>query len=296
MSQKPGKLTSTFFKAEIESVIKSSLDENYQALPLKIKTQDEKLSSLDENMRELHNKVNTLSTSNINPMASPQNLDTHLNTITTELADRAMRANNALLFNLCEPPINNETDAPQCEQIDHQAALQLLSTIHNISDNRFKVKRLGRAAEGETRPLLVSLSSSADALAIVKKKKLPHGPSYIKPDLTFIQRQQLEDLRKANTEYVEKGIRKTIKYINNTPTLVNDQEPVPNGHTGSAPSTGQPMGMNQPESSEFDNQQSCPTQISPSLSSTHKNNKRKRNTKGNSDQTSKRANTFQKSS
>lgn len=151
---------------EGRTVIKPSFWWNYQALTLEVNSQNGKLSLLDNNVRDLSEKVNRLSTANLNPVSGLQDFDAHLNLIATELTDRTSRASNVLTFNLWELSINSETDDHQCDLTDHQAAFQLISSIHNISDNIVKVKRLGRDATGKTRLLLVSLSPLADALAI----------------------------------------------------------------------------------------------------------------------------------
>lgn len=101
-----------------------------------------------------------------------------------------------------------------------------LSTIipQEISNSlpNMKLRRLGRATEGKTRPLLIDTPSVNEARILLKSKPAEGSGVAFKQYLTPLQQKHLRELRNELNTLVDNGdTNKTIKYVNGVPKIVD---------------------------------------------------------------------------
>lgn len=145
-----------------------------------------------------------------------------MESVSSELLDRQARAFKVLLFDLLES--NGQIPRKNSQEDDRAAAHRLQSPLHPFDASKICVKRMNRLQKGKTWPLIVTLPTSADAIALLKNQSLLNDPYYIKQNLTPQQRAYLAEMRVTVLVLNNQGSNKTIKYVDNTQTIV-DRDP-----------------------------------------------------------------------
>lgn len=141
--------------------------------------------------------------------------------IMNELEDRQRRASNIIIHNVQES--NDKTHLAKANQ-DTNAVRNLFSDIGMEVDIK-KTFRLGKYAQDKCRPFKVMLGSMEEKLYIVKNKCKLNVPGIkIFSDQTKIERAYFLKIRNRLNDLIANGeTNKTIRYINNIPTIVDKQ-------------------------------------------------------------------------
>ena len=160
----------------------------------------------------------------INILKQTNNTDQNLGVVEKEeliyeMLDRQNRKANIIIYNVKEPDLNTQSER---SSQDNETVKNILENF-DIGRNNWKVFRLGKFVANKARPIKVILNSPEDAINVLKNKQLIKIPSVkIFSDQTVAQRQYFQKVKSELQELIAKGDNsKTIKYINNKPTIVN---------------------------------------------------------------------------
>lgn len=98
----------------------------------------------------------------------------------------------------------------------------MLLSDFEITKDKIKTFRLGKYDKNKNRPIKVLLNSPEDAKNVLKNKKTIKVPSIIIfNDQTKMQREYYNDVKqKLNNLILSGDTSKTIKFINDKPTIV----------------------------------------------------------------------------
>lgn len=140
-----------------------------------------------------------------------------------EMMERQKCASNIIVFNVNESKMKSQQER---EAEDVKAVEGILNNF-NINKSNLKMFRLGKFVPNKSRPIKVILQSPEDAKFILKNKHLNIIPSIrIYGDQTRKQREYFNFIKTKLQRSIENGDnRKTIKFINNRPTIVDKQDP-----------------------------------------------------------------------
>lgn len=145
------------------------------------------------------------------PIAGPSYMG-----MVAEMQERLTRSSNLIVYNLPEAGPNG--DEPRAIQ-------QLLSVVQNIDLGTITTRRLGRNPSADRpRPILVGLKSNADVLRVIRNRHMLPRSISVSSDRTPAQRDELRQLREQAEEHnrLNPTSRKSVKYVNGVPTLVDD--------------------------------------------------------------------------
>lgn len=145
--------------------------------------------------------------------------ETNVNNIVQEIHERQFRATNIIITNIQESAEKNHLRRAEEDTNNVKRILGDFSSEVTIK----KTFRLGKYDNNKNRPLKVVLNSSDEALYILRNKNSIKQPNInIFGDQTRMQRDYYLSVKNKLSEMVSQGINnKTIKYINNIPTIVN---------------------------------------------------------------------------
>lgn len=145
--------------------------------------------------------------------------------LVAKMQERLTRSSNLIVYNLPEAGPNG--DEPRAIQ-------QLLSVVQNIDLATITTRRLGRNPSGDRpRPILVGLRSNAEVMRVIRNRHLLPRSISVSSDRTPAQRDELRQLREQADEHnrLNPTTRKTVKYVNGVPTLVDEDAPKRNQNT-----------------------------------------------------------------
>lgn len=130
--------------------------------------------------------------------------------IFTEVQDRALRSYNIMLYNISE---NKSIDLHVRINHDKSKATEVFNKL-DVEAGLFKAIRVGRANSDKVRPLKVILLSSDLVKACLRNKsKLKETGIGLGPDLTKVQRENLNKLRAEMNNRISAGeTNLTIRY------------------------------------------------------------------------------------
>lgn len=141
-------------------------------------------------------------------------------TVIAEMFDRQRRASNIIIANMVEGAVSDESSS-YIHNNDLQAVKDLLRDF-NVNVNNIKVFRLGRRNQQRPRLIKVVMSNSEDALTVLKSKTtIKVSNIKIFGDQTVSQRDYFKTVKNELQRLITNGDNsKTIRYINNKPTIV----------------------------------------------------------------------------
>lgn len=136
-----------------------------------------------------------------------------------EMMERQNRRKNIIVYNVKESAMNSRQE----RNTDDNNTLKNILKDMQINLNNIQSFRLGKFDVAKNRPLKVILSSNDEALYVLKNKTKINIPSIrIYGDQTKMQREYFLSVKQKLDELKAAGDNtKTIKYINNKPTIVN---------------------------------------------------------------------------
>lgn len=145
--------------------------------------------------------------------------------IMSEIAERQKSESKVIVLNVPESKKSTGTDRLQDDR-EKLATLILQELSHALP--KIKIRRLGKPAEGKTRPLLLDTPSPEEARMLLKAKPADGSSSIFKHYLTHAQQRQLNSLRAELRELENSGDQsKTIKFINGVPKIVDKRFRLP---------------------------------------------------------------------
>ncbi|KAJ8980532.1 hypothetical protein NQ317_008329 [Molorchus minor] len=168
-------------------------------------TNKELLQKLD-NYKELESKITT-------PIANQCNMED----VISEIIDRQSRATNVIIFNVNES--SNNTKVGRLQD-DREAVINILED-YAVDKTDLKLFRLGKISPNKMRPIKLTLKSAEEAKYILRNKLVKTPGIKIVADQTKAQQEYFKKVR-ADLLALEDNT-KTIKFINNKPTIVNKQ-------------------------------------------------------------------------
>ena len=210
--------------------MRNSMDSRLPKLSARIATNSNDIISLKSDVNSIRNELKNRPTH-----LDSSNIDSIIDRLASETADRARGNRNILLRNISE---SNSNSLDEKWRHDLYRTLDALSPICSYEDNQILISRVStKIIPGYPRPICVTLPSYDDALhAVRNKSKVRNG--YIASDLTPLQQKQRQELLDEIESLKAQGIYKRIKYANNHMTFVDDDNMV---HSSTPASTlGQP--------------------------------------------------------
>lgn len=138
-----------------------------------------------------------------------------------ELIERQKRECNIMVMNVKEP---QSLTSGTRRQEDLNSAINLLKDF-NVDTTDLKVFRVGKVAPNKNRLLKIILKSRHDAIAVLKNREnIPQGVKVF-ADQTKKQRDYYLSIKSQLEERMAAGdTTKTIRFINNVPTIVNKNQ------------------------------------------------------------------------
>lgn len=178
---------------------------------------------LIKQMAEMREEIRKLKESQ-SASVSQLNIYSH-ESIISEMIERQNRRSNIILLNIKE---SQQNSMPERNSDDRNAVTSILSEM-NINKNNIRTFRLGKYTNGRNRPIKVILNCPEDALHVLKNKKSIKVPSVkVFGDQTKKQREYFQNIKEQLNAMIAKGDNsKTIKYINNQPTIVDKSQQQP---------------------------------------------------------------------
>lgn len=172
------------------------------------------LSKLQEDVKKINDTISSQKLSD-----SPSKI-CQQSEILEEVADRAVRKNNIILYNVEESSAKSPADI---KKHDTNIVMEALNSIQKIdSDTELRLFRLGKPrSDGSSRPIKIIFGDPELALSFLKNKKHLKGPIRMNADLTLMQRNHLKELRSQLEILNKDAVLKTIKYINGQPRIVD---------------------------------------------------------------------------
>lgn len=183
-------------------------EQGFKLVPVLLK----KVETLEKKIQELCSVRQTQAST------EPQNVVSQFENCISEMEQRKNRSKNIIIMNVKESskPDRNERIAEETQTIK-----KLLENI-KLSDNNFKLFRLGKYTQERNRPLKVCFNSSADAVEVLRNRTKINIPNLlIFGDQTVQQRDYYKFIKARLNALIAGGDNtKTIKYINSVPTIV----------------------------------------------------------------------------
>ena len=170
---------------------------------------DNQVRVLSQNSRQFTEFMNTWQNAPIQARQSQPNIDA----IAHELTERMSRSLNVVVFNVAD---NNDLNS------DFEQVRNLLAQT-GINVQNIRVRRVGRSVNNRPRAIIVTLSSRAEVLQVIRNRRtLPNGIN-VSEDRTREQRAffsgLLRQVRAHNNENPSDPWR--IKYENGVPKIVS---------------------------------------------------------------------------
>ena len=181
--------------------------------------------SLKSSFNELKTEICAVKTTNIQqhppPLDSLPSMPPSMNSFMSEINDRALRANNIMVYNVPESNCDRIHDKIQ---EDRQRITEMLVSLNKqpASERMKKVVRVGKRGDNHIRPIKVVFSDSTIVKEILKSgKNFSESHVYkIKSDLTLMQRECIKKLiSELNKRKQEGEDNLTIKYKDNVPYI-----------------------------------------------------------------------------
>ena len=174
-------------------------------------TQVQRLTSDSKKFTDFVQHQNNLRTHDQQPTP------TSIENLTREIQDRFERSLNVVVYNLQEADANTETDATRISDLLQRQGI----LIPNLQP-----RRVGRSVNGRPRAVIVSLSSRAQVLQILRNRRLLPPNLQVSEDRTRQQRELFnrlkEEVRQHNRQHPNEPCK--IKFVNGTPTIVRESE------------------------------------------------------------------------
>lgn len=143
------------------------------------------------------------------------------NSVIAETNGRKKRESQAIILNIAESKKPVGVDRRQ-NDIDSVTAIipeELSDIVPDI-----KLRRLGKPAQGKTRPVLLYAPTVTAARTILRSRPANNPDIRFKPSLTQAQQLHLGTLRTELVDLTQSGDNnKTIKYVNGVPKIVDKQ-------------------------------------------------------------------------
>ena len=188
-------------------------------------TQGDCLKMLDGQVQQLFAQTRKFSEFIRNNQAGTQQLnipqDFNIDQIAGELQERLNRSLNIILFNL-----QDRSDV----NYDQQQVTEILNSV-GINSTNIRIRRIGRAVRERPRAIVITLSSRAEVLQVLRNRRnIPADPS-VSEDRTRNQRDTLAALRLRvrdhNSTHPDDQWR--IKFVNNSPVIISvkDSQQIP---------------------------------------------------------------------
>lgn len=139
--------------------------------------------------------------------------------IISEINERRKRAKNIIILNVKEP---NNKDVQNRIQSDIDETKKILNDT-DLDVNNFKYIRLGKFSREKVRPIKVIFNNEHSALHVIKNKRNINNENLrVFADQTKLQREYFFKVKQELHNFIAAGDNnKTIKYINNIPTIVD---------------------------------------------------------------------------
>lgn len=172
----------------------NSLKEELKCLKITVSSLVSRVEKLEEDNKVLFNQHQET----LNSSAASISFDSKCAELLEEMKQRDLRKCNVVIYGVREPTTGNVHERRQADEDKCDELFEFLGISHG---NVQSVKRLGKKREDNKRILCVTLKDeNSKHLLIKRSKQLRRSPSYenifIKPDLTFVQRQLDYELRK----------------------------------------------------------------------------------------------------
>lgn len=171
---------------------------------------------------KLQEEIQSLKSTNVD--VRPVN-EVFFEEVVTEVADRAKRQSNLIVFGL-EEPDQNLTSAERFT-IDKNEVADIIHIIKpNVITSDIKPIRLGKYSPQKKRPIKIKLNSEQEVVDIIRNaKKISNSRYHKKISISFDRTPKQQDLyRKIKYELQERlGSGETnliIRYRNNVPVIV----------------------------------------------------------------------------
>lgn len=136
-----------------------------------------------------------------------------------EMMERQSRASNIIIYNV------NESKKKSQQERNNEDINTVQEILENFDFDKGKIKsfRLGKFLPSKIRPIKAILPSPENVKQILKNRELIKGPSVrIYLDQTIMQREYFKKIKNELQALIDSGdANKTIKFINNKPTIVN---------------------------------------------------------------------------
>lgn len=175
----------------------------YKQIPVLIK----KIEDLGAQVKKIKEEKNTTENNSLNNEQ-----------LISEFCERQKRASNIIMHNVKEPSQNTRSDRTT---EDKKSVQEILKNIE-VDTSNISVFRLGKYDQTKNRPIKVTFSNPHEALNVLKNKKEITVPSIrIFSDQTKMQRDYFLTVKKKLQDLTGRGENKTIRYINNIPTIVD---------------------------------------------------------------------------
>lgn len=138
--------------------------------------------------------------------------------IISEIVERQKGEAKVIALNIPESmkPVGVDRSQDDRNNLATLVPQELVSMLPKI-----KLRRLGKAIEGKTRPLLIEASSATEAKKILNSTPSENSTVVFKHYVTASQQQHLNEVRAELDNLIHNGDNtKTIKYINGVPKIV----------------------------------------------------------------------------
>lgn len=180
------------------------------------------MNSLQQRIENHHQLVNNPNP-NVNPMAANE---VDIEAIWNAAVERQRRESNVIFFNIpemrCEE--TGEVGNPTAER---EMILSLLSRMKKVNlDHVAYIRRLGIYVNSP-RPLMITMRSARDALAVLRQRKVLPANIGISADYPQVERQRIKVMKReiARHNAENPGNQKCLRIINNEPKMMDKPEP-----------------------------------------------------------------------
>uniref|UniRef100_A0A8D8QR85 Uncharacterized protein n=1 Tax=Cacopsylla melanoneura TaxID=428564 RepID=A0A8D8QR85_9HEMI len=177
----------------------------------------EVVKNLQQQIQLLQQSIESMKNNRENDPSDKSSYD--MDTIINEMSERNKREKNIIIYDVPECNSDNQVEISNYDKSKFKDIVVQLKV--KPIDPR-KIIRLGKPDQSnpqKPRPLLVTLSTKGEAIAMLKNAREKHLG--IKHDLTPFQRDKLKDLQSKLQEKMGKGDNQwKIKYVRGTPQLI----------------------------------------------------------------------------
>lgn len=178
----------------------------------------EELTTLKNRFNELENLMKDNANAVSIPRPPIQTDNNVTEEIITELFERQKRESNIMVMNVKE----SQAAAPHVRKQEDIDTIKSLFQRVEVDLDRINVFRVGQVALNKNRLIKVVMNGRQDAVTIFKNKNLLPPGIKIFSDQTKSQREYYLSVKNKLNEQIASGdTSKTIKYVNNVPTIIN---------------------------------------------------------------------------